>query len=170
MLEVELISRLAKEQARRESKGLEVDCPAAHTEQALDHRRDFRCGHVGAIFRHLAIVAAAWPDFACRESGRKNWLLGHVGPLSGAIPHRAAVDLGVPVVFANQVGTTQTYIPILRTRIADRFAGRSTLADGRHGPPKVAGVEEEVLMAKLTIHPSRGPVACRSTSVSAPAA
>jgi predicted amidohydrolase len=30
----------------------------------------------------LAIVAAAWPDFADRLSGRKHWLFGHVWPLS----------------------------------------------------------------------------------------
>src|SRR3954467_67179 len=33
----------------------------------------------------LAIVSSAWPDFADRETGRKHWLFGHVGPLSGAI-------------------------------------------------------------------------------------
>src|SRR3954449_3771516 len=34
----------------------------------------------------VAVVAAAWPDFAHRETGRKHWLFGHVGPLSGEIP------------------------------------------------------------------------------------
>ena len=62
----------------------------------------------------LAVVAAAWPDFACRETGRRHWLLGHVGPLSDAIPAKVAVDLGIPVIFANQCGETRTTIPVLR--------------------------------------------------------
>ncbi len=118
----------------------------------------------------LAVIASAWPEFACRASGRKHWLFGHVGPLSGAIPHKVAMDLGVPVVFANQCGHTQTTIPILRTIIADRFAGKSSVTDGRHGPPTVAGLDEEILVSELTIHPARGIHTCRSTSASAPAA
>ena len=115
----------------------------------------------------LALIASAWPEFACRRSGRKHWLFGHVGPLSGAIPHQVAVDLGVPVVFANQCGVTQTTIPILRTIIADRFAGLSSVTDGRHAPPEIAGVDEHILISELTIHPARGPIPCRSTSASA---
>jgi N-carbamoylputrescine amidase len=118
----------------------------------------------------LAVIASAWPEFACRRSGRKHWLFGHVGPLSGAIPHQVATDLGVPVVFANQCGHTQTTIPILRTIIADRFAGKSSVTDGRHGTPLVGGVDEQILISELTIHPARGPRPCRSTSASAPAA
>jgi N-carbamoylputrescine amidase len=116
----------------------------------------------------LAIVAAAWPDFADRDTGRKHWLFGHVGPLSGAIPGKVAKDLGIPVVFSNQCGATQTVIPILGTRISDRFAGLSSLSDGHHGPSIVAGTEEQVLLAPLTVHSPRGPRPCRSTSPSAP--
>jgi len=118
----------------------------------------------------LAIVAAAWPDFADRETGHKHWLFGHVGPLSGAIPAKVAADLGIPVVFANQCGETQTVIPILKTKIADRFAGLSSLSDGRHGPTIQAGTGEQVLLAPLTLHPPQGPRTWRSTSPSAPAA
>ncbi len=119
----------------------------------------------------LAVVAAAWPDFACRHTGRKDWLFGHVGPLSGAIPGQVAADLGIPVVFANQSGETQTVIPILNTRISDRFAGLSSISDGRHGPPIVAGTGEEVLLSEITLHDPKGPRAWRSsTSNSAPAA
>ena len=118
----------------------------------------------------LALIASAWPEFACRWSGRKHWLFGHVGPLSGAIPHQVAVDLGVPVVFANQCGVTQTTIPILRTIIADRFAGLSSVTDGRHAPPEIAGVDEQILLSELTLLPARGPSPCRSTSASARAA
>lgn len=122
----------------------------------------------------LAIVSAAWPDFACRESGRKHWLFGHLGPLSGAIPAKVASDLGIPVVFANQTGPTRTTIPFLGTwiteKIADRFAGQSCIADGRHGAPALAGIEEGVLMSEITLHPSRGPRSWRSTSPSASAA
>lgn len=115
----------------------------------------------------LAVVAAAWPQFACRESGRKHWLLGRVGPLSAEIPGIVARDLDIPVVFANQAGETRTRIPLLRTRLADRFAGRSSICDGRHGPPLVAGVDEEVLISTLTIHPPRGPKSCHTTYHSA---
>jgi predicted amidohydrolase len=116
----------------------------------------------------LAIVCSAWPDFADRETGRKHWLFGHVGPLSGAIPGKVAVDLGIPVVFANMCGHTETVIPILRTRITDRFAGLSSISDGMHDAPILAGVEDQVLIAPLTIHPSQGPRTWRSTSSSAP--
>ncbi|MDB5352963.1 MAG: putative amidohydrolase [Planctomycetota bacterium] len=118
----------------------------------------------------LAIISAAWPDFACRESGRKHWLFGHVGPLSGAIPGKVAVDLGVPVIFANQVGQTKTTIPYLGTwiteKITDRFAGKSCLCDGRHSGPILAGTDESVLLSEITIHPPRGPRSWRSTSPS----
>ena len=89
----------------------------------------------------LAVVSAAWPDFADRESGRRHWLFGHVGPLSGAIPAKVAMDLGVPVIFANQCGETRTTIPVLGTQISDRFAGQSSICDGRHGEPVRAGRE-----------------------------
>ena len=118
----------------------------------------------------LAVVSSAWPDFTDRETGRKHWLLGHVGPLSGAIPGQVAIDLGIPVVFANQCGQTETVIPILQTRITDRFAGLSSITDGRHEAPVVAGRDEQVLLSDLTIHPSQGPRTWRSTSSSAPAA
>ncbi len=118
----------------------------------------------------LAIVCSAWPDFADRDTGRKHWLFGHVGPLSGAIPAKVAVDLGIPVVFANQCGHTETVIPILHTRITDRFAGLSSICDGLHDSPILAGLDDQVLLAPLTIHPSQGPRTWRSTSNSAPEA
>jgi N-carbamoylputrescine amidase len=103
----------------------------------------------------LAVISAAWPDFADRHTGRKHWLLGHVGPLSGTIPGRVAEDLGVPVVFANQCGETQTRIPLL-ARIPDRFAGQSAVCDGRHGPPERAGSDEAVVLSSVTVHSRRG--------------
>jgi predicted amidohydrolase len=118
----------------------------------------------------LAIVCSAWPDFADRDTGRKHWLFGHVGPLSGAIPGKVAVDLGIPVVFANQCGHTRTVIPILKTVITDRFAGLSSICDGRHSAPILAGSLEEILISELTLHPSQGPRSWRSTSSSAPEA
>ncbi len=118
----------------------------------------------------LAIISAAWPDFKCRHTGRKDWLLGHVGPLSGAIPGKVAKDLGIPVIFANQCGETHTFIPILRTRIADRFAGLSSITDGLHGAPNVAGLGQELLLAPITIHPKRGLKTWVTMSPSVPAA
>lgn len=117
----------------------------------------------------VAVVSAAWPDFADRDTGRKHWLFGHVGPLSGAIPGKVARDLGIPVVFANQCGVTQTTIPVLNTRIADRFAGLSSITDGLHGATVRAGVEEQVLLSPLTMHPHRGRKSWHSMSPSVPA-
>ena len=104
----------------------------------------------------LAVVAAAWPDFANRDTGRRHWLLGHIGPLSTAIPEKVALDLGIPVIFANQSGETQTTIPVLRTTISDRFAGQSSICDGRHGAPVRADRELSVLVAPITLHSKRG--------------
>lgn len=115
----------------------------------------------------LAIITAAWPDFANRLTGRKHWLLGHVGPMAAAIPGRVANDLGIPVVFSNQVGETQTVVPIIRHRIPDRFAGQSSVTDGRHASAVVAGVDEQVVLAPITIHPASRPRTWRSTSPSA---
>ncbi len=117
----------------------------------------------------LAVVSAAWPNFACRDSGRRHWLLGHVGPLSQAIPAKVAEDLGIPVVFANQCGETHTNIPILGTRINDRFAGLSSICDGRHGAPVRAGDEPALLVAPITLHHAKGPKSWHITSRSAPA-
>src|SRR5438132_6448242 len=118
----------------------------------------------------LAVVSAAWPDFADRDSGRRHWLLGHVGPLSGAIPAKVAADLNVPVIFANQCGETRTTIPVLGTRIKDRFAGQSSICDGRHGTPVRAGREPSLLVAPVTLHQQRGLKSWRTTSPSVPAA
>lgn len=118
----------------------------------------------------LAVVSAAWPDFACRLTGRKHWLLGHIGPLSAEIPARVAQDLGIPVIFANQCGETRTAVPLLGARIADRFAGQSSICDGRHGPPVRAGVDASLVVTPITVHPQRGLKSWRSTFHSVPAA
>jgi N-carbamoylputrescine amidase len=118
----------------------------------------------------LAVVAAAWPEFADRNTGRKHWLLGHVGPLAGEIPGKVAADLGIPVVFANQCGETRTTVPLIQSTIVDRFSGRSSVCDGRHGAPVVAGSGEEVVVTAITVHPQRGLKSWRSTSHSVPAA
>jgi N-carbamoylputrescine amidase len=118
----------------------------------------------------LAVVSAAWPDFADRETGRKHWLLGRVGPLSASIPQKVAQDLGIPVIFSNQCGLTRTTIPMLGAQIKDRFAGQSSICDGRHGESRRANVEPEVLLAPITLHPQRGRKSWRSMSPSAPAA
>jgi N-carbamoylputrescine amidase len=118
----------------------------------------------------LAVVAAAWPDFANRDTGNVHWLLGLLGPLSSSIPGKVAQDLGVPVIFANQCGPTKTRVPVLRTLIPDQFAGRSSICDGRHGPPTLAGVEEELVLSPITLHPQRGLKSWRSTFPSVPAA
>jgi N-carbamoylputrescine amidase len=118
----------------------------------------------------LAIVSAAWPDFAHRETGRRHWLLGHVGPLSIEIPAKVARDLGVPVVFSNQCGQTKTTIPVLRTTILDQFAGQSSICDGFHGVPKRADREVAVLVSPITLHAKRGLKTWHSMFPSVPAA
>ncbi len=118
----------------------------------------------------LAVVSAAWPNFANRDSGRRHWLLGHVGPLSQAIPAKVASDLGIPVVFANQCGETHTTIPILCTQIKDRFAGLSSICDGRHGAPVRADDRPALLVAPITLHPPKGVKTWHFTSPSARAA
>src|SRR5437588_665134 len=47
----------------------------------------------------LAVVAAAWPDFADRDTGRKHWLFGRVGPFT--VPR-------APRGFASRLGTLIT--------------------------------------------------------------
>lgn len=118
----------------------------------------------------LALISSAWPMFTNRETGRRHWLLGHVGPLCGGIPAKVAQDLGVPVVSANQCGETRTRIPLLHATIPDRFAGRSSICDGRHGEPTVAGMESTVLTSTITVHPKRGLKTWHTMSPSAPAA
>jgi N-carbamoylputrescine amidase len=118
----------------------------------------------------LAVVSAAWPDFRNRETGRRHWLLGHVGPLSGEIPAKVASDLGIPVVFANQCGETRTWIPVIRTTIPDSFSGQSSICDGRHGVPVRAERETSVLVAPITLHRKRGLKTWNSMSLSAAAA
>ncbi len=118
----------------------------------------------------LAVVSAAWPEFTDRNSGRRHWLLGHVGPLSSEIPAKVARDLGIPVVFANQCGPTKTCIPVLSTTIHDRFAGQSSICDGLHGEPARAGRDPELLISSITLHSQRGMKSWRTTSPSARAA
>ena len=103
----------------------------------------------------IAVVAAAWPEFSCRNSGRGHWLFGHVGPMAATIPTEVARDLNVPVIFANQTGTTRTTIPVLGVKlamhIADRFAGRSSICDGRSTAPVIAGNGPELVLSQVNI-------------------
>ena len=122
----------------------------------------------------LAIISSAWPDFTCRDSGRKHWLFGHVGAMAATIPGKVAADLGVPVVFSNQCGPTKTTIPLLglkiSEKIADQFAGGSRVCDGLHGSAAEAGRGEGIALAAVTIHPPKGPISCHFMSPSAAAA
>lgn len=103
----------------------------------------------------LAVVASAWPEFACRHSGRGHRLFGHVGPMATTIPALVARDLDVPVIFANQTGMTRTTIPVvgllLSMHIADRFAGHSSICDGRVASPVIAGTGAELVLSEVTV-------------------
>jgi N-carbamoylputrescine amidase len=120
----------------------------------------------------LGIIASAWPEFACRETGRKHWLFGRLGPLSAEIPEKVARDLDIPVICANQCGPTRTTIPILglgmTQRIEDRFAGHSIICDGRNNPPVSAGLEPRLLLAEVTVADPRGLSSCVSMFPSVP--
>jgi predicted amidohydrolase len=103
----------------------------------------------------VAVIASAWPIFACRETGRRHILFGDVGPMATTIPAEVARDLGVPVIFANQTGPTHTTIPILgltlAMNIADRFAGHSSICDGRGVAPVVAEAEPQLVLAEINV-------------------
>jgi len=114
----------------------------------------------------LAVICSAWPEFADRATGKGHWLLGRVGPMCGDIPALAADDLGIPVVFANQCGETDTRVPLLHVTIRDRFAGLSSICDGRHGTVRKAGLDPDLLIAPVTVH-SRGVKSWHFTSPSA---
>ena len=128
--------------------------------------RDVWNGYRGRI--DLAVVSSAWPEFAHRETGRKHWLLGQVGPLARN-PGAGRDDLGIPVVFANQCGPTETVIPGLGRPIADRFAGGSCVCDGRHAPPVQAGAEEheQMVLSQVMVQPPKGFQTWRTMSHSA---
>jgi predicted amidohydrolase len=111
-------------------------------------------GYRGQI--DLGVIVSAWPNFACRHTGRKHWLFGRLGPLSVEIPVKVARDLGVPVICVNQCGPTRTTIPVLGLRLSqqidDRFAGRSSICDGPRSPPVIAGVEAQLVLSEVTVH------------------
>ena len=118
----------------------------------------------------LAVVSAAWPDFANRDSGRRHWLLGHVGPLSESIPAKVASDLGIPVVFANQCGETPHDHP--HPLHADQGPIRRPEQHLRRTARRAvrAGDQPVTLIAPITLHHSKGPKSWHFTSHSALAA
>lgn len=121
----------------------------------------------------LAIISSAWPEFAHRATGKGHWLFGRIGPLAGEIPRKVATEANIGVIFSNQCGPTRTRIPALFGGFDDRFAGLSSVCDGRRALPVRAGRDEAVIVATVTV-PSTDPstlerrsATCRSTSHSA---
>lgn len=120
-------------------------------------------------YRHridIAVVSAAWPTFANRLTGRRHWLMGHVGPMSAAIPVKAAQDLDIPVIFSNQCGSTHTTIPLVGMWIAehlpDQFSGRSSICDGSRSAAVMAELGEEILLSTITVPSKQGTRTCHS--------
>lgn len=111
----------------------------------------------------VAVISAAWPDFQCRRTGKRHWLVGGLGPLAGELPRMVAQNLDIPVVFANQCGETETTVPIL-CRIKDRFAGQSAICDGRKSLAIRAATEESVVLGSLSIARERGGRSCHFMS------
>jgi predicted amidohydrolase len=109
----------------------------------------------------VAVVASAWPDFRCRESGRPHWLYGRLGPLAAHLPSEIAKELKIPFVFANQCGETTSTVPILQ-RIRDRFAGQSAICDGVRSVPVRAGTETTLVLGELSLPGKRGGLTCHS--------
>ncbi len=98
----------------------------------------------------LAIVSGAWPEFMNRENQRPRLLYGRFGPLAGVIPGLVANDLGVPVLFANQCGETETKVPFL-PRIPDRFSGLSAIHNPSTSGSMIAETSESVLIAPIDL-------------------
>jgi hypothetical protein len=75
--------------------------------------------------------------------------------MATAIPAEVARDLDVPVIFANQTGTTRTTIPVLgltvAMHIADTFAGHSSVCGGRWVSPIVAGAGAQIVVAEVDV-------------------
>lgn len=109
----------------------------------------------------LAVIAAAWPDFASGPGRRGHWLFGGLGPLSAEIPAKVVRDLDVPVVFANQCGATRTTIPLFGLRLVeeidDRFAGRSSICGGRDCPPAIAEAGPRLVLSDVVLLDPKGP-------------
>ena len=75
--------------------------------------------------------------------------------MATAIPTEVARDLDVPVIFANQTGTTRTTIPVLgltlAMHIADRFAGHSSICGGRSVSPVIAGAGPQLVLSEVNV-------------------
>lgn len=134
-------------------------------------RRPVWDGYRGRI--DLAVIAAAWPDFACQRDNRRHWLFGGLGPLAAKIPAKVSQDLDVPVIFANQCGAARTTIPLLGLalvqKITDRFAGRSSICNGRNHAPVIAEAGPRLVLSDVVLSDPRGPRSWLSMSPSVPA-
>ena len=107
------------------------------------------CGYRGQL--DLVAIAAAWPNYADRNTSRTHWLVGKLGLQPSTIPVKICNDLHIPVIFSNQCGQTSTRIPLVGIQIDDRFAGLSSVCDGCHGLLIRAGDEEEVVLSTVNV-------------------
>ena len=83
----------------------------------------------------LAIIAAAWPDFADRETGREALAARPRRPALGVDSRPGCPGPGNPGGLRQPVRRDDGRAFRSSARIADRFAGQSSVCDGRHGPP-----------------------------------
>ena len=92
----------------------------------------------------LAVIAAAWPEFACRHRNRGHWLFGGLGPLSAEIPAkvargpRRAGHLRQPVR-RDSHDDPRARPGSGRTRSPTGSPARSSICDGRRSAPMIAG-------------------------------
>ena len=105
----------------------------------------------------LAVVSAAWPDFADRDSGRRHWLLGPRRPALGGDPgegrHRTwASRSSSPTSAARPARRSPSWAPGSATGSPARAASATAGTARRCVPAE----EPSLLIAPITLHQQRG--------------
>jgi N-carbamoylputrescine amidase len=102
----------------------------------------------------LLLICSAWPEVGPGNIplyGLRGWL----DQQPAQRPRRLAERLGVPVAYCNLTGAFVTAVPYLGLTYRSRFAGRSSITDGRGTTVTAAGHEETVLLADVRVGVAR---------------